>query len=208
MIRAVTRLFDTSSAPSPHAASEKALRKLRIKYRKQKDGTLVVDGDIYLSQKGIDRLPDLSAVVVKGNFSCANNNLVTLEGAPKYVGGYFSCDGNMLETLKGAPQFVDGSFSARRNKLTSLESAPVFVGGDFSCRSNDITTLEGAPAYVGGDFMCHANKLQSLQHAPQQFRRMISDFGEFDSWKDVPGALRRPPLPQRLPQKYTRGFRM
>ena len=70
----------------------------------------VIEGDLDLSNKGLTELPDLSEVVVNGDFSCANNKLTSLKGAPKEVGGDFSCAHNQLTSLEGAPKEVGGDF--------------------------------------------------------------------------------------------------
>jgi hypothetical protein len=104
---------------------------------------------------------------VGGNFSCSDNKLTSLEGAPESVGGSFYCSDNKLTSLEGAPESVGGSFYCSHNKLTSLEGAPESVGGSFSCYNNKLTSLEGAPESVGGDFSCSHNKLTSLEGAPE-----------------------------------------
>ena len=38
--------------------------------------------------------------ICKGNFRCGNNDLNSLEGAPKYVGGIFSCRDNKKKFTK------------------------------------------------------------------------------------------------------------
>ena len=58
------------------------------------------------------------------NFSCFNNNLTSLEGAPSVVKGNFSCFNNNLTSLEGAPSAVKGDFYCSYNNLTSLEGAP------------------------------------------------------------------------------------
>ncbi|MBE6451528.1 MAG: hypothetical protein E7016_06160, partial [Alphaproteobacteria bacterium] len=98
----------------------------------------VIKGDLDLSDKGLTELPDLSEVVVKGDFCCYNNKLTSLEGAPKEVGGVFKCNANNLTSLKGAPQRVGGRFDCLFNQLTSLEGAPQEVGGDFDCDKNQL----------------------------------------------------------------------
>ena len=52
---------------------------------------------------------------VNGNFNCSNNNLTSLEGAPKEVGGSCYCYENNLTTLEGAPKTVGGNFDCGNN---------------------------------------------------------------------------------------------
>jgi len=87
----------------------------------------------------------------------------SLEGAPEEVGDFYCAD-NQLTSLEGAPKKVDGYFYCGHNKLTSLEGAPKKVGLDFNCHDNKLTSLEGAPKEVGGYFDCNLNKLTSLKN--------------------------------------------
>ena len=73
---------------------------------------------------------------VDGDFWCENNNLTSLQGAPKYVGGSFYCHFNNLTSLQGAPKYVGGYFSCHNNKLTSLQGVPKHVDGNFYCHNN------------------------------------------------------------------------
>jgi len=47
---------------------------------------------------------------VKGHFNCNDNELTSLEGAPRVVKGDFDCERNRLTSLKGAPLKVEGDF--------------------------------------------------------------------------------------------------
>ena len=84
--------------------AERALRGWGIDYKKQLDGVIVVEGNIDISFKQLEKLPDLSHVVVRGNFACQNNLLKSLKGAPQSVGGYFWCFNTLLKSLEGAPK--------------------------------------------------------------------------------------------------------
>ena len=119
-----------------------------------------------LSGLNYKKLPDFKKIKVGGYFSCYNNQLTTLQGAPAKVGGSFYCYNNQLTTLQGAPAKVGGYFYCYNNQLTTLQGAPAKVGGSFSCDNNQLTTLQGAPAKVGGGFYCHNNQLTTLQGAP------------------------------------------
>lgn len=158
--------------PAPLSEAEQALLAWGIKYTKQKDGMIVVKGFIDISHMNLKKLPDLTKVIVKGGFWCQHNKLTSLTGAPAVIGGSFSC---------------------AANQLTSLEGAPSSVGGDFHCYSNQLTSLECAPSTVGEGFWCRDNQLTSLEGAPQKFKILVSSFGEFASWNDVPENLRVSP---------------
>lgn len=59
----------------------------------------VIQGDVELANKELTELPDLSKVVVEGNFDCSDNQLTSLAGAPKKVGLNFNCSNNSLTGL-------------------------------------------------------------------------------------------------------------
>ena len=143
----------------------------KIKFIEEKNDKPVIDydGDVILKCK-MSSLP-IYFNRVGGYFGCFNDELTTLEGAPREVGGDFICFSNKLTSLEGAPEKVGGHFDCGHNKLTSLEGSPREVGGDFSCSSNKLTSLEGAPREVGRDFVCANNNLTSLEGAPEKVGR-------------------------------------
>ena len=98
-------------------------------YTINEDGSIDVDGDVYLWNKGLTELP-LTFNKVTGYFDCDDNNLTTLKGCPRWVGGFFSC---------------------YRNRLPSLEFSPDYVGGDFYCYNNPLTD-NYSDTEIGGYF--------------------------------------------------------
>tara|TARA_R110000868_G_scaffold261959_5_gene520136 strand:- start:224 stop:931 length:708 start_codon:yes stop_codon:yes gene_type:complete len=136
------------------------------RYKINADGTIDIIGDAALEMYStLTKLP-FNFGRVTGNFLCQNNNLATLEGAPKIVGGDFICATNKLTSLEGAPKIVGGDFICHNNKLITLEGSPEKVHGDFICFNNQLTTLKGSPKWVGKMFDCYSNFLTSLQYAP------------------------------------------
>jgi hypothetical protein len=116
-------------------------RKYHIEnYTINRDGTVDVDGDVNLNNRGLTKLP-LRFGKVSGYFSCSSNDITTLEGSPTYVGGNFSC---------------------YANKLTSLVGGPREVGGAFYCQDNNLVTLDGAPKEIGGYFCCDYNPIHAI----------------------------------------------
>ena len=67
---------------------------------------------------------DMSGQVYAGDFVCFNNNLTSLEGAPKVVQGDFYCSSNNLTSLEGVPEMVNGEFYCYNNELTSVKCLP------------------------------------------------------------------------------------
>jgi hypothetical protein len=126
-----------AKAPSifiPRRLEDRVERMVRIYIR---NGS---KGDLDLSNMNLTKLPDiLKDITVGGNFYCGNNNLTSLEGAPKSVGASFACS---------------------NNKLTSLQCDHITVGGDFYCSFNKLTSLDGAPKTVGGNFHCYQNPVK------------------------------------------------
>jgi len=123
----------------------------RIKIiRRDLDSENVYEGDIDISNLFYDELPDLSDIIIKGNFNCSNNNLKTLKGSPKYVSEIFKAEECNLESLEGGPILVGHAFNVYGNKLTSLEHSPRMVGNGYECRGNQLKSLKGRPELIGG----------------------------------------------------------
>lgn len=130
--------------------------------------------NVFLNNLFLKKIPDLSNILVEGDFDCSNNQLITLEGAPQEVYGIFSCHNNKLTSLKGAPREVHSNFDCRENRLITLEGAPSpqYFYGSFDCSNNKLTTLKGAPQKeVRGYFNCSNNELKTLEGAPQVVRK-------------------------------------
>ena len=152
------RRFDESKQDIDSICHEYGIKNYTI----NDDGTIDVNDDVNITSMSLTKLA-LRFRNVNGGFYCANNRLITLEGAPQSVGGGFSCSNNRLITLEGAPQSVGGVFYCTNNRLVTLEGAPQSVGRDFYCDRNQLTTLEGAPQSVGGGFYCTNNQLVNLE---------------------------------------------
>ena len=86
-------------------------------YTINSDGSIDVNGYVWLTYEGLSELP-LRFNKVSGDFDCGCNYLTTLKGGPRWVGGYYNCDDN---------------------QLTSLEFSPDYVGSNFYCDDNDLT---------------------------------------------------------------------
>jgi hypothetical protein len=91
----------------------------------------------------LKKIPDIfQDVKVLSGFNCSNNELISLKGAPEYVGSYFDCSHNQLSTLNGAPKYVGGSFFCNGNQLSSLEDTPDYIGSNFWCFDNAVQFTE------------------------------------------------------------------
>lgn len=160
-------------------------------------GEVDVKGSFYCSGQGLKDFKGVRFGRVSGNFSCSDNVLTSLVGAPQEVEGKFSCDRNRLTNLVGAPQKMQESFECQEqvpgltslegspqrvwnfrcdgNRLTDLVGAPQKVSGYFWCNDNELTSLKGGPQEVGGNFMGKKNRLTSVEGAPQK----ISGYFDF-----------------------------
>jgi len=130
------------------------------------DGDIVVMDRIDLSGRGLTRLPDLSGIVVIGDFLCNGNKLESLAGCPFHISRNFDCSANQLQTLQGGPCGVGGKYACRANRLVALAGAPVRIGGYFDCEDNDLVSLEKAPRSIGADFYCGCNPVATLEGGP------------------------------------------
>lgn len=105
-------------APPPPVAGEQTLIDLKVSYKKLDDGRLYVPGNLNISNKDLTALPDLSNVVVEGNFSCVKNHLTSLKGAPQMFQACVSdfgvfVHGSIPDHLRNPPehkQRVAGAF--------------------------------------------------------------------------------------------------
>ena len=83
-----------------------------------KDGTYDVDGSVGLTREYVhDGKLTVKFRKVRGDFSCSNLGLTTLEGCPEEVGDQFDCSYNKLHNLIGAPKVVMGDFICENNQL-------------------------------------------------------------------------------------------
>ena len=69
-------------------------------YKINPDGSIDVEGDVFISNKNLDKLP-LKFNYVSGVFVCSYNKLTSLEGSPRKLGLKLYCSGNPLTTLNG-----------------------------------------------------------------------------------------------------------
>jgi hypothetical protein len=119
-------------------------------YTINSDGSIDVNGDVFLWNRELTELP-LRFNRVTGSFECGGNNLTTLKGSPRWLGIDFCFSYNNLTSLKGCPRWVGGNFSCYNNQLTSLEFSPDYIGGYFYCDGNYLTD-NYCDTEIGGNF--------------------------------------------------------
>jgi len=93
-------------------------------YSINSDGSIDVDGNVNLNQRGLLSLP-LRFGKVSGSFEINRNKLTTLVGGPICVGGHYECENNNLTTLEGCPEYVGKHFRFAVNYLISTYSGNV-----------------------------------------------------------------------------------
>ena len=137
----------------------KELEKYGIEnYTINSDGTIDVDGDVFLHDVGLTEIP-FSFGKVTGYFTCSNNKLTSLKGCPREVGGYFACSNNKLKDLIGGPQEVGDDYACNLNKLISLEGCSGDIGGNLICSDNKLEMLDCSSVIIG-DIECMYNKFK------------------------------------------------
>ncbi len=172
-------------------ASEAMLRQLGIKYSHRADGMLEVADKIDLTGKKLGQLPDLSNVVVLGDFSAGGNDLKNIVGAPPFVGGTATFAGNTIKSLAEGPQYVGVDFVVSSNNLNDLHGSPLYIGRDYEARQNLLTTLAGTQPELNGVFNLKGNfRLASFEQGPRVFEEIRTDFGDFKTWEDIPENFR------------------
>ncbi len=134
------------------------------RYTINTDGSIDVNGDVYLDNIKLTYLP-LKFNRVHGHFFCYGNQLTSLEGAPVEVGGDFNC------------QF---------NKITSFEGAPRRIGGLFVCEHNKISTLEGFPDRVSGGIYLSRNRINEIWKLFEDCSK-VELFNYYDIIREVSG---------------------
>ena len=105
------------------------------------DGLYNVNGSVKLNKR-VERLPCKFGKVT-GNFDCWDNDLITLDGCPRWVGLDLDCEFNDLITLEGCPEYIGCIFDiGGTNVLKSLEGLTPYIGGDFDCDEKFKNTKE------------------------------------------------------------------
>lgn len=132
-----------------------------INYTIKDDGTVDVDGCVYLDYYKLTELP-LKFGTVTGWFNCSRNLLTTLEGSPKVVYGSFSCNNNRLTSLEGGPETVRFKFICSHNQLTTLKGCPKSIGKDFICHENRLVDIDFIPDSIKGRFQIYGNPIASI----------------------------------------------
>ena len=148
------RIFENQSKDNSELIRE--LERFDIRnYTINNDGTIDVDGGVYLYHMDLTKIP-FKFGKVTGDFLCYNNKLTSLEGCPNEVGGYFACFNNQLTNLIGGPQEVGADYSCYNNKLETLEGCAGDIGEYLDCTNNNLEMLD-CSSVINGDIYCSGN---------------------------------------------------
>ena len=101
------------------------------------DGSIDVDANVYLSNRGLTELP-LKFRKVSGEFYCYDNKLTSLEGSPEKVGGYFDCSDNQLTSLEGISKYISFGIYCENNKLRDVQGIKDGWRGTFYVEGNPV----------------------------------------------------------------------
>jgi hypothetical protein len=150
--------------------SEVALQRLNVIYTKRDDGRLLVETTLDFRDRDMKEFPDLSNVVVQGDFLFGMNELTSLKGAPYSVSGDFRGALNWLKDLQHMPRYIGGVADFSGNRLRSIRGAEDAEVG--------ILNVTGNPG------------LKDLENPPKAFMELQSDMGTFKTADDIPAQLR------------------
>lgn len=130
------------------------------------DLTVDVNANVALAAKGLTHFP-IQFGVIKGDFYCSHNQLVSLKGCPKIVES-FTCNDNQLTSLEFSPEMVNDSMDCFNNQLTTLMGMPQKIGGYFNAKNNCLQNLKGMAQQINGSIHLNNNRLTSLEGAPEK----------------------------------------
>jgi hypothetical protein len=128
-------------------------------------------GDFNCADQGLKDFKGVKFGKIDGHFYCSNNELTSLEGAPRYVVKSFDCSNNKLTTLEGGPDRVWwGDYKCSKNQLVSLKGLPTLessYGYKIDCSDNKLKDLMSISDTIKiQEFFCRRNEIISLEGAP------------------------------------------
>ena len=154
-------------------------------YTINQDGYIDVDGNVYLSGKGLTELP-LKFGKVGGYFACSNNQLTSLEGSPREVGGRFDCCDNQLTSLEGSPRSVGGYFYCYRNQLTSLSGISKYISKGIDIEINQLRDVQGIKDGWRGEVGIEGNPVYEIfkLFPEERWDELIEFLNEYEVIRD------------------------
>lgn len=156
---------------------------------KQDDGSWIINHSLILRKKSPIVKNGRFIVKLKrinGNFNCAGQGLVTLEGGPEYVEGNFWCGSNPLKNLKHGPKYVGGIYDCAECYLTSLKSLELTeIHDELNVSYNKLTSLKSLPRLIHGDLYAEHNKLTSFKDMPVVKKDIHAGHNPFETLKGL-----------------------
>jgi hypothetical protein len=151
------------------------------------DLSIDVDGDVYLSNLRLDKIPLKFRKAI--NFNCDLNQLTSLLGSPEWV-EYFDCSDNNLTSLDFCPKFANVFFCSNNYNLTSLEGIPNNIEY-IECSDNNIWSFGGIPDSFRGYLDCTGNPIEHIW-------KLFESSGDIEFFNEC-DIVREPETPHTLP---------
>jgi hypothetical protein len=92
-------------------------------YTLNDDMSLDVDGDVYIFNAGLTKMP-FKLNTVGGSLLLYNNSLINMDGLPKTVNSTFNISRNKLDSMVGGPISVGESYHINGNNIRSFKGFP------------------------------------------------------------------------------------
>ena len=127
--------------------------------------------DLYLQNRSLDKLPDISDIIINGILDVRNNKLKNLVGAPNKV-VYLNAFGNQIDTLVGSPQEIE-MIDIGNNNLKSFKGISPTVREVYAVY-NPIESFEGLPRKLNR-FTFTCNNVKSWDHFPLSVENILVD---------------------------------
>ncbi len=167
------------------------------------DSTIDVDDNVHLYNMELTKLP-LKFGRVTGSFNCGDNQLISLEGCPSWVGGCFDCRYNKLASLEGCVKYVGEYFNCDNNQLKTLKGGPEVVILGYSCDGNYLVNFKGFPDDFEGGVSFTYNPVHKLlrkiqKNGNSKYPKFIYWCNEYDAIDDD-GIV----IPERMEEVYNK----
>jgi hypothetical protein len=141
--------------------------------------------DIYLCNKNLTYIPDLSRFVNLKYLDCDNNQLTYLPNLPSSLVGLY-CSYNQLINLQKLPNNLE-VLDCNSNKLTYLPSLPNSLNSLF-CYNNKLTYLPELPNCLKV-LDCNSNKLTYLPSLHNSLNSLFCYNNQLTNLPNLPNSL-------------------
>lgn len=162
------------------------------KYSINDDLSVVVDGDVLLSDLTLGKLP--IKFKQTRSFKIINARLTTLEGCPDVVVGIFDCSNNLIKDLTGGPKLVHDSYVMNQNPVTSLKGVAEEAHNLMLTECSELTRLDYLPSSI--DMLkasnCGLTSLQGIHKIAKKLRQIDISYNPLAS--HVLGLMKIPGL--------------